>query len=213
MNKIIDYEDYGRLIRSTLLHNLSLTCGVGCSSTKTSAKLCTYASKRWAATGGVVVLTDQADQEAPGLISTREIWGIGQKISERLSAFGIITAGDFYNSDVRFLRKSFGVEIERTGGNCMANHVSGCMNPPVRQQIIVSRSFGQRLNEIGKLHEAVSFLPPGRQSSCARMARGPVKSQSSFRAAIMRKVKTATAIVVSSRLPLHRTPAIWLMQP
>ncbi len=34
MNKIIDYEDYGRLIRSTLLHNLSLTCGVGCSSTK-----------------------------------------------------------------------------------------------------------------------------------------------------------------------------------
>ena len=60
MNKIIDYEDYGRLIRSTLLHNLSLTCGVGCSSTKTLAKLCTYASKRWAATGGVVVLTDQA---------------------------------------------------------------------------------------------------------------------------------------------------------
>ncbi|MCY5841783.1 hypothetical protein OV762_26620, partial [Salmonella enterica subsp. enterica serovar 1,4,[5],12:i:-] len=115
MNKIIDYEDYGRLIRSTLLHNLSLTCGVGCSSTKTLAKLCTYASKRWAATGGVVVLTDQARiRKLLGLISTREIWGIGQKISERLSAFGIITAGDFYNSDVRFLRKSFGVEIERT---------------------------------------------------------------------------------------------------
>ncbi|MDC3590390.1 translesion error-prone DNA polymerase V subunit UmuC [Escherichia coli] len=160
MNKIIDYEDYGRLIRSTLLHNLSLTCGVGCSSTKTLAKLCTYASKRWAATGGVVVLTDQARiRKLLGLISTREIWGIGQKISERLSAFGIITAGDFYNSDVRFLRKSFGVEIERTwrelhGEPCFRLHES----PPVRQQIIVSRSFGQRLNEIGKLHEAVLFF-------------------------------------------------------
>ncbi|MGT2397400.1 hypothetical protein ACVDHD_23430, partial [Enterobacter roggenkampii] len=133
MNKIIDYEDYGRLIRSTLLHNLSLTCGVGCSSTKTLAKLCTYASKRWAATGGVVVLTDQARiRKLLSLISTREIWGIGRKISERLSAFGIITAGDFYNSDVRFLRKSFGVEIERTwrelhGEPCFRLHES----PPV----------------------------------------------------------------------------------
>lgn len=127
MNKIIDYEDYGRLIRSTLLHNLSLTCGVGCSSTKTLAKLCTYASKRWAATGGVVVLTDQARiRKLLSLISTREIWGIGRKISERLSAFGIITAGDFYNSDVRFYVKALALKSSVPGGNCMANHVSGC---------------------------------------------------------------------------------------
>nr|WP_320448009.1 DUF4113 domain-containing protein [Escherichia coli] len=40
------------------------------------------------------------------------------------------------------------------GEPCFRLHES----PPVRQQIIVSRSFGQRLNEIGKLHEAVSFF-------------------------------------------------------
>ncbi|HDQ6085708.1 TPA: Y-family DNA polymerase [Shigella flexneri] len=160
MDKIVDFEEYGCLIRRTLLHNLSLTCGIGVSTTKTLAKLCTYASKRWAATGGVVVLTDPFRiKKLLSLISTREIWGIGRKISERLAAYGIITACDFYDSDVRFLRKAFGVEIERTwrelhGESCFRLHES----PPVRQQIIVSRSFGQRLNTFSKMHEAVSFF-------------------------------------------------------
>ncbi|TRQ52887.1 hypothetical protein DNP65_23665, partial [Salmonella enterica subsp. enterica serovar Panama] len=72
---------------------------------------------------------------------------------------GIITACDLYDSDVRFLRKAFGVEMERTwrelhGESCFRLHES----PPVRQQIIVSRSFGQRLNTFSKMHEAVSFF-------------------------------------------------------
>ncbi|HHC0161180.1 hypothetical protein L1045_24875 [Escherichia coli] len=37
MDKIVDFEEYGCLIRRTLLHNLSLTCGIGVSTTKTLA--------------------------------------------------------------------------------------------------------------------------------------------------------------------------------
>ncbi|MBL5885584.1 translesion error-prone DNA polymerase V subunit UmuC [Lelliottia aquatilis] len=160
MTHLIDPERYGREIRATLQHNLSLTCGVGVGISKTLAKLATYASKRWKATGGVVVLTDPIRiQKLLSLVETREIWGIGKRISEHLCELGIKTGAQFANTDVRFIRKTFGVQMERTwrelnGEPCFALDDS----PPARQQIIVSRSFGQRLTERHDLHEAVSFF-------------------------------------------------------
>lgn len=160
MGKLVDFEEYGRTIRETLQHNLSLTCGVGCGKSKTLAKLATYASKKWKATGGVVVLTDTARiRKLLALVNTQDIWGIGRKISERLATFGINTGIQFVETDVNFIRKKFGVQLERTwrelhGEACFRLHES----PPVRQQIIVSRSFGQRLTELHQLHEAVSFF-------------------------------------------------------
>ncbi|MGZ7255946.1 Y-family DNA polymerase, partial [Streptococcus pyogenes] len=75
MTHLVDFEQYGREIRATLQHNLSLTCGIGAAKTKTLAKLATYASKRWKATGGVVVLTDPARVlKLLSLVETGDIW-------------------------------------------------------------------------------------------------------------------------------------------
>lgn len=160
MNHLVDFEQYGREIRATLQHNLSLTCGIGVAKTKTLAKLATYASKRWKATGGVVVLTDPARVlKLLSLVETGDIWGIGRKISDHLAEMGIKTGAQFVNTDVRFIRKKFGVQMERTWREL---HGEACYSldesPPARQQIIVSRSFGRRLTERHDLHEAVSFF-------------------------------------------------------
>lgn len=160
MTHLVDFEQYGREIRATLQHNLSLTCGIGAAKTKTLAKLATYASKRWKATGGVVVLTDPARVlKLLSLVETGDIWGIGRKISDHLAELGIKTGAQFVNTDVRFIRKKFGVQMERTWREL---HGEACYSldesPPARQQIIVSRSFGRRLTERHDLHEAVSFF-------------------------------------------------------
>lgn len=160
MTHLVDFEQYGREIRATLQHNLSLTCGIGAAKTKTLAKLATYASKRWKATGGVVVLTDPARVlKLLSLVETGDIWGIGRKISAHLAEMGIKTGAQFVNTDVRFIRKKFGVQMERTWREL---HGEACYSldesPPARQQIIVSRSFGRRLTEHHDLHEAVSFF-------------------------------------------------------
>lgn len=160
MSHLVDFEQYGREIRATLQHNLSLTCGVGVSKSKTLAKLATYASKRWKATGGVVVLIDpHRIQKLLSLVEAKDIWGIGRKLSERLGEMGIKTGAQFINTDVRLIRKKFGVQMERTWREL---HGEACYSldesPPARQQIIVSRSFGRRLTERHDLHEAVSFF-------------------------------------------------------
>lgn len=51
------FEDYGRRVRDTLLHQTGLTCGIGIGQTMTLAKLASHAAKSWPATGGVVDLT------------------------------------------------------------------------------------------------------------------------------------------------------------
>lgn len=160
MDKLVDFQQYGQTVRESLKSNLSLTCGVGVAKTKTLAKLATYASKRWVKTGGIVVLTDpQRIKRLLSLVECSVIWGIGKKLSERLASYGIMTAEQFSSCDTRFIRKKFGVTLERTQRE-LRNEVCFRLHdaPPVRQQIVISRSFGQRLTELQQLHEAVSFF-------------------------------------------------------
>lgn len=69
---------------------------------------------------------------------------------------GIKTADDLAQSDTHLIRKSFGVVLERTvrelrGEVCFRLEE----NPPVKQQIVVSRSFGSRVTALDEMQRAV----------------------------------------------------------
>ncbi|EPJ0398787.1 translesion error-prone DNA polymerase V subunit UmuC [Providencia rettgeri] len=157
MNNTFNLEEYGRKIQSTILQNTHLPVGIGIAPTKTLAKLANHAAKTWKKTGGVVELScKQRQRKLLSLIPIEEVWGIGRRISAKLRVMGINTALDLANAQVATIRKTFGVTLERTlrelnGESCIELEEVR----KIKQQILCSRSFGQKVLDIETMRKAV----------------------------------------------------------
>lgn len=133
------------------------TC-VGVAPTKTLAKLANYGAKKYPKTGGVVDLTDPVRQrKLMSITPVDEVWGVGRRIAKRLALFGIETALELADADLKTIRKSFSVVLERTvrelrGQSCLALEDVA----PTKKQIVVSRSFGERVESLTDLHAAIA---------------------------------------------------------
>lgn len=150
--------DYGRHVRSEVLRQLTLECGVGIAKTKTLAKLMNYAAKTYQATGGVVALTDpRRIEKLMALTPVREVWGIGSRMEKTLKGMRVETALQLSRLDPGRVKREFGVVLQRTvlelrGQPCLALEE----NAAAKQQIVVSRSFGQRVTELSDMQQAVT---------------------------------------------------------
>ncbi|WP_171923444.1 Y-family DNA polymerase [Salmonella bongori] len=153
-----DLTDFGREIRATIQQRTRLTVGVGIAQTKTLAKLANYAAKRWhQSTGGVVDLSNvERQRKLMAVLSVGEVWGVGHRICKKLEAMGIRTVLDLADSDIHFIRKHFNVVLERTVRELRGEP---CLDlkefVPVRQEIICSRSFGERITDYHSLRQAI----------------------------------------------------------
>ncbi|EAA5971620.1 TPA: translesion error-prone DNA polymerase V subunit MucB, partial [Salmonella enterica subsp. enterica serovar Saintpaul] len=151
-------DAFGRQLREEVRRHTTLVCGVGIARTKTLAKLCNHAAKTWPATGGVVALDDGARlKKLMSILPVAEVWGVGHRTEKALATMGIKTVLDLARADTRLIRKTFGVVLERTvrelrGEACFSLEE----NPPAKQQIVVSRSFGQRVETLTDMQQAVT---------------------------------------------------------
>lgn len=153
-----DLLAYGRQVRQRVQQWTGLTVGVGIAPTKTLAKLANYAAKRWPATGGVVDLRDEGRRaKLMAITPVEEVWGIGRKLTAKLTTQGINTVADLVAADPKSLRSRYGVVVERT-----VQELRGipCADleplPQAKQQIICSRSFGERITELGPMQQALA---------------------------------------------------------
>lgn len=150
------FDTFGHRVRDTVLQHTGLACGIGIAQPRTLAKLANHAAKTWPATKGVVVLTERHRQrKLLNLLPVDEIWGIGRKLSARLEVMGYKTALQLADAHLPFIRKNFGVTVERTvrelnGISCISIDAL-----PAKEQIICSRSFGERITTLQQMHEAV----------------------------------------------------------
>ncbi|MDR5095820.1 Y-family DNA polymerase [Enterobacter sp. EC-ML 621] len=159
MNKIIDYEAFGRQLRNHVKCGTGLTIGVGVGPTKTLAKSAQWASKEWPQFGGVLALTKNNPKRTEKLLSLQpveEIWGVGRRIGKRLNTYGVTTALQLARMNPVFIRKNFTVVLERTvrelnGEACISLEEA----PPSKQQIVCSRSFGERITTYESLRQAI----------------------------------------------------------
>ena len=132
---------------------------VGISNTKTLAKLANFGAKHYPATRGVVDLTNPIRQQRLMAITpVDEVWGVGRKISKSLQNSGIRTALELANSNRSWIKRNFSVVLERTvcelqGEVCIPFDEETTGN---KHQIIVSRSFGERVTDIAELHSALT---------------------------------------------------------
>ncbi|MGE6304634.1 translesion error-prone DNA polymerase V subunit UmuC [Serratia liquefaciens] len=150
------FEDYGRRVRDTVLQQTGLTCGIGIAQTMTLAKLANHAAKTWPATGGVVDLANRDKQRRlMALLPVSEIWGCGRQLTKKLAAMGITTALQLADSNQALIRRTFGVVLERTVRELNGVPCISIDALPAKQQIIVSRSFGQRVTQLQDMRQAV----------------------------------------------------------
>lgn len=85
-----------------------------------------------------------------------EVWGVGRRISKKLEAMGIKTVLDLTDTDMHFIRKHFNVVLERTvrelrGEPCLELEEFA----PVKQEIVCSRSFGERITDYDVMRQAI----------------------------------------------------------
>ena len=153
----LSLEAFGHQMRTQVFKNTGLTVGVGIAPTKTLAKLANYAAKRWASTGGVVDLSGRERQrKLLEKVPVEEVWGVGRRITKKLNAMGITTALELARTPPAFIRKHFSVVLERTvrelnGESCISLEEA----PPPKQQIVCSRSFGERVTTYEAMRQSV----------------------------------------------------------
>lgn len=151
-------EGFGQLIKATVGQWTGIQVCVGIAPTKTLAKLANHAAKAWPATGGVVDLTQRERQrKLMALLPVNEVWGIGGKLTARLEKMGIKTALELADADPQMIRKRFSIVVEKTVREL--NGVS-CLNleeaAPTKQEIVCSRSFGERIEDFQAMREAIT---------------------------------------------------------
>ena len=151
-------EDFGQELKDAVYRNTRLAVGVGIGQTKTLAKLANHAAKRWQhKTGGVVDLSNvERQRKLMAALPVDETWGVGRRITKKLEAMGIKTVLDLADTDIRFIRKHFNVVLERTvrelrGEQCLELEEFA----PVKQEIVCSRSFGERVTEYDAMRQAI----------------------------------------------------------
>jgi DNA polymerase V len=150
-------EEFGREVRAKVLQWTGLTVGVGIAPTKTLAKLANYSAKKWTKTGGVVDLSLVSRQrKLMALVDVGEVWGVGRRISKKLNDMGIKTALQLAETPTPLIRKHFSIVLERTvrelrGEPCLELNEFA----PAKQQIVCSRSFGDRVTEYDMMREAI----------------------------------------------------------
>jgi len=157
INKLMPLYDFGKQVQDKIYKENHLAVGVGIAPTKTLAKLANLAAKTWKATGGVLDLSSpERQRKLMNLIPVGEVWGVGRRISKQLNMLGIETALQLADSPSPLIRKHFSVVLERTvrelrGESCLAFEEV----LPSKQQLICSRSFGERVTEFQDMREAI----------------------------------------------------------
>lgn len=157
VNHCMSLDQFGRDVRQRVLQWTGLTVGVGIAQTKTLAKLANHAAKQWSKTGGVLDLSDPVRQrKLLAITPVQDIWGIGRRMGKKLNQLGINTALQLAETHSPFLRKNFNVVLERT-----VRELNGepCLEleefTPTKQQIVCSRSFGERITNYQDMREAI----------------------------------------------------------
>lgn len=154
-----DFEHFGRRLRAHVLATTGLTVGVGMGPTKTLAKSAQWASKEWPQFRGVLALTLGNPKRIATLLENQpveEIWGVGRRIGKRLNLMGIENALQLARAHPALIRKNFSVVLERTvrelnGESCIPLEEFA----PAKQQIVCSRSFGERITTKVAMQEAL----------------------------------------------------------
>lgn len=145
-------------LRDAVWRTQRIEMGVSVAPTKTLAKLGQEATKALPQLNGVCVLEHPHQwQWLANRLAVSDVWGVGRQLTKKLNSVGVISAADLAALPRQQALELQGVTLARTvaelnGTPCIALE----QVPPAKQQIICSRSFGQKLTALDDLKQAVT---------------------------------------------------------
>jgi DNA polymerase V len=155
-----DLIKYGQQIKTKIKQWTGLPISIGIGSTKTLSKLANHIAKKHPSFKGVCNL-NVMDQDTLDTwmshISVNEVWGVGRSLAPKLNQLGIISVLDLKLADPDYIRQQFSIVLEKT-----VRELNGVMCIELKdveepnKEIMVSRSFGRRVNNKQELIEAIT---------------------------------------------------------
>lgn len=150
----------GKQMKERVHQWLGLPVCVGIGSSKTLAKFANHLAKKHLVFAGVCDVSSMPQDVCLQWMSeteVSEVWGVGRRLSIRLQECGIRTVFDLRCADAKYLRRLFGVVMERI---CQELNGVSCLSleevTPNKQQIIASRSFGKPMTKLEDLGESIA---------------------------------------------------------
>lgn len=168
LSGIRDRMEFARDLRDRIQRWTGIPNCIGIGPTKTLAKV---ANKRAKQGDGVIDLTDpDAREQVLAAFPVEDLWGVGRRWAAKLHDLGIHTGAQLRDAPDDLLLQRFGVVLARTqrelqGHACIALEEV----EDDRQQIMVSRSFGQRIDDTAAVHEAIATFAT---RACEKLRRG-----------------------------------------
>jgi len=149
-----------RFVRHRVQRHTGIQVSIGVARTKTLAKAANRLAKDHPELAGVCVgTTTESFGKTLEQMETRDIWGIGGKISKKLSRLGIDNAKQLRDADPVWIKKQFSVVLMRTvlelrGESCLK------LEEPEesRKSLMCGRSFGKPLKELEDIRPALTHF-------------------------------------------------------
>ncbi|WP_236618993.1 Y-family DNA polymerase [Acaryochloris sp. CCMEE 5410] len=151
-------DAYAREIVATTKRHTGIPVSMGIGPTKVLAKIANRICKRWAIPGQVFNIGSA--ESLDGILTTiqvEDIWGIGRQWAKKLEASGIYTAKDLREADDEQMRRRYNVVMQRLILELRGISCLGIDQIAPKKQIIVSRSFGERVEDLDSLLQAVAM--------------------------------------------------------
>lgn len=143
-------------LRLQVKRQTGIPISIGIAKTKTLAKMANQLAKNNSV--GVFSLVEKEKyQHYFATFPVQKIWGVGDRLAEKLNALGLDTAGKLYKADAKMIRHHFSVTLEKTIQELQDIPCIELEYSPQRKQIISSRSFGKLVTELEDLEEAISY--------------------------------------------------------
>jgi DNA polymerase V len=155
LSRVRDREGFAHDLRTRIRAWTGISTCVGIGPTKTLAKLGNKLAKNGL---GVVDLSDPSTRaRALESFPTEDLWGVGRKWTAKLASMGITTAAHLRDAPSDLIQERFGVVLVRTQQELRGLPCMGIEEVESdRQQIMVSRSFGERVEDHQAFEHAVA---------------------------------------------------------
>lgn len=164
-----ELREYGKEIVKTIGKGVGIPISLGIAPTRTLAKVASKFAKKYKGYEGCCIIDDDEKRtKALQLFDISDVFGIGRKMNEHLSKYGIHTAWDFAKLDGEWIKSVFSVTGYRTWRELRGESCISLDELPMKKSICVSRSFAdQGITDRNQLEEAVANFA----SDCARKLR------------------------------------------
>ena len=152
-----DYYNYLKKIRNSIFQWTGIPVSIGLGPTKTLAKIANSLAKK-SKINCVYDLSSPSSQiEVLEHIQVENIWGISKRWGAKLRLIGVGNALQLRNASPQKIRKYLGVVLERIVYELRGVSCLDLDQVQPRKNIMVSRSFGNPINKLTDLEQAISL--------------------------------------------------------